>query len=158
MTRKGERSRRHDHRHRVTAGPARALAGAAPAGVGSAGVRSTARRVRQAPVTVLVVGARGEAYALARHLPDDWSVCRADTVATEADADIMVVYGATGPAVAVALRRHPGATVLGVVATDEPVDVMVDVLEAGADACVRAAAATVIVGHLRACHRRRTAA
>jgi hypothetical protein len=155
MTRNGDRSRRHIHRRPVHVGPLSATREPVSAGRGPA---SAGRRSRPSPVTVLVVGARSEAYTLARHLPDGWSVSWAETVATTADADIMVVYGATGPAVAVAVRHHPAATVLGVVSAGEPVDVMVDVLEAGADACVRDAGAPVIVGHLRACHRRRAAA
>jgi hypothetical protein len=160
MTRKGDRSRRHIHRRPVHVGPLSATREPVSAARGpvSAGRGPATAGRRSRPVTVLVVGGRGEAYALARHLPYGWSVSWAETVATTADADIMVVYGATGPAVAVAVRRHPAATVLGVVSAGEPVDVMVDVLEAGADACVRDAGAPVIVGHLRACHRRRAAA
>jgi len=105
-----------------------------------------------------VIGSRTKAYSLARHLPADWSLRWADTVTASSDADVLVVYDATGPTVAAVLRRHPAVAVLGVVSSDEPVDVMVAVLEAGAESCVREAAATVIVGYVLACHRRRVAA
>ena len=67
----------------------------------------------------------------------------------------MVLYGATPRAVSVARRGHPATSVLGVVATTEPVDVFVEVLEAGAEVCIRDSSAAVIAGHLMACQRRR---
>jgi hypothetical protein len=81
----------------------------------------------------------------------------ADAPAEPAPADLMVLFGATGPAVAAAVRRYPAIPLVGVVWRSDPVDLIVDVLEAGADACVRDGSLPVIVSHLRACERRRTA-
>jgi hypothetical protein len=71
--------------------------------------------------------------------------------------DLLVMGAATGPAVARARRWHPYAQIVAVIDQAAPADVIVDVLGAGADACVRAGSPEILAGHLRACQRRRQA-
>lgn len=58
------------------------------------------------------------------------------------------------------LGRHPELVVLGAVARDAPARTVVDVLTAGAMACVRIGeqpdAAAVVAAHLRICSRHRS--
>lgn len=116
-----------------------------------------AGRPHPSPVVVTVVGSVGSLTALADQLPEGWEVrsaARGEAVAT----DLLVIADATGSRVAAALRQNRGTPVVGVVDAFAPTDQVIEVLEAGADACVRSGEPAVVGSHLRACHRRRTVA
>jgi len=98
---------------------------------------------------VLVVGDRSKALGIARHLPPGWAARRSATLPRRTDAELLVLCDATGPAVAAARRRHGTSALLAVVAVDAPGEVIGEVLEAGADACVRDGSTASVVGHLR---------
>lgn len=114
----------------------------------------TILQYRQA-VTVSVVDGDGTVGALARHLPAHWTIERITDLGHTMDAELLVVGGATGPAIARARRWHPYAVIVGVIDHAAPADVIVDVLSAGADACVRAGSAAILAAHLRALKRSR---
>jgi hypothetical protein len=108
-------------------------------------------------VVVTVVGNAGSLTALAAQLPHDWEV-RAAGPGEPADTDLLVIANATGPRIAAAVGRHPGVPVVGIVDASAQAEQVVEVLEAGADACVRSGQAALVGSHLRACYRRRAIA
>jgi hypothetical protein len=132
-----------------------------PRGVGS----STEPELGAAPaalsaspaVVVTVVGPAGSLAALAEHLPADWAV-RPATPGQPSRTDVLVIAAATGLRIAEAVQRNPGIPVVGIVDALAPAETVVDVLEAGADACVRSGQPALVGSHLRACYRRRTLA
>jgi hypothetical protein len=69
--------------------------------------------------------------------------------------DLMVLGAATGELVSAARLLYPDASIVAVIDADSPVEPLVEVLQAGADACVRAGSPAVLAGHLMASHRRR---
>jgi hypothetical protein len=103
--------------------------------------------------TVSVVDGGGTVGALARHLPADWTIERIADLGTTMDIELLVVGGATGPAIAQARHWHPYAVIVGVIDQAAPADVIVDVLSAGADACVRSGSAAILAAHLRSLKR-----
>jgi hypothetical protein len=105
-------------------------------------------------VTVSVVDPGGTARGLSAHLPPGWTIRALADLADAIEVDLLVLGAATGPVVARARRLHPYSQIVGVIDQAAPADVIVDVLGAGADACVRAGSAEILAGHLRACHRR----
>jgi hypothetical protein len=109
------------------------------------------------PVVVTVLDATGQVGALRAHLPADWEIRPLSDMGFIAEVDLLVLGNATGPAVARARRLHPYAGIIAVIDLAAPVEVIVDVLGAGADACVRSGSTAILAGHLRACHRRRRA-
>jgi hypothetical protein len=72
--------------------------------------------------------------------------------------DIVIVTKASGARITAVRRRYPGTPVVGIVDAAAPVDRVVEVLEAGADTCVRSGLPALIASHLRACLRRTPAA
>ena len=108
-------------------------------------------------VTVSVVDLGRTAGRLAAQLPAGWAIRELTDPAAAADADLLVLGAATGPAVARARRLHPYSQIVGVIDHAAPAEMIVEVLGAGADACVRAGSVEILAGHLRACHRRRLA-
>jgi hypothetical protein len=110
--------------------------------------------VAEPSVVVAVVGSPSLVALLSNLLPDGWVArdFRPDTIGA---AELVVLAGATGSAVAAARAAAPDAGIVGVVDPVAPTAVIVDVLEAGADACVRCGDAWVIAGHIAACRRRR---
>jgi hypothetical protein len=107
-------------------------------------------------MTILsLVDRDGTVGALARHLPADWTIERITDLGNSTDIDLLVVGAATGPAIAQARRWHPYAVIVGVIDHAAPADVIVDVLSAGADACVRSGSAAILAAHLRALNRTR---
>ncbi|MFI5955034.1 hypothetical protein [Cryptosporangium sp. NPDC051539] len=106
------------------------------------------------PVLVTVVGAPGSLNALAEQLPAHWIV-RSAALEDVGDTDLLVIGRATGHRVAAAVRQHPGTPVVGLLDSYAPAEQVVEVLEAGADACVRSGQPALVGSHLRACHRRR---
>jgi hypothetical protein len=103
---------------------------------------------------VAVVGSPPLAAALSPLLPDGWEAreFRPDSLAS---AELVVLADATGSAVKAARTVAPVAGIVAVVDPLASTAVIVDVLEAGADACVRSGDATVIASHITACRRRR---
>lgn len=104
-------------------------------------------------VLVTVVGTPGTASALADQLPPHWRVESADLADVD-HTDLLVIGAATGARIRAAVRQHPGTPVVGVVDPYATAEQVVEVLEAGADACVRSGLPTLVGSHLRACHRR----
>lgn len=108
-------------------------------------------------VTVSLVDLGRTAGRLAAHLPAGWAIRELTDPGAAAEVDLLVLGAATGPAVARARRFHPYTQIVAVIDHAAPADVIVDVLGAGADACVRAGSVEILASHLRACHRRRLA-
>lgn len=104
-------------------------------------------------MTVSVVGAAGDVAKITQYLPVNWVVRPLADLGATTDVDLLVLGGATGPAVAKARRRYPYAVIVGEIDRDAPARVIVDVLSAGADACVRAGSAAILAAHLRALRR-----
>src|ERR1700755_2284835 len=94
-------------------------------------------------VTVLVITGARRFADLDRHLPDDWQVQHRSSLDPGGgpDPDIVVLDGVGFPAaprvVTAACLRHPTAAVVAVIGPYSDHEEVVDVLEAGADACVR---------------------
>jgi hypothetical protein len=108
-----------------------------------------------ADVQVAVVDRVGQVDGLAAFLPRRWATRHYDSVYAVGGFDLMVLCGATGEMVSAARVLHPDASIVAVIDTDAPVEPLIDVLQAGADACVRAGSPAVLAGHLMASHRRR---
>jgi hypothetical protein len=111
----------------------------------------------RATVTVTVLGRAGQASVLRPHLPESWAIRSVADVRAASDRDLLVLGSATGSKVALARQLHPYTVIVAVIDQAAPVDVIVDVLGAGADACVRSGSTAILAGHLRACQRRRQA-
>jgi hypothetical protein len=93
--------------------------------------------------------------ALRLALPTGWILARsADGAHPLADV-IIVVAASDGRSVARARRRHPRDPLLAIVPAMADSSVVVDALDAGADACVRTAGAAVVASHLVSMQRRR---
>jgi hypothetical protein len=112
---------------------------------------------RRPTVVVTVIGHAGSLSALADQLPAHWTV-RSAAADEHVDTDLLVIAGATGSRIRAALVGHRGVPVIGIVDAFASAEQVVEVLEAGADACVRSGQAALVGSHLRACHRRRTLA
>ncbi|SHN28068.1 response regulator transcription factor [Cryptosporangium aurantiacum] len=109
------------------------------------------------PAVLVTVVGPGSLAALAEQLPPHWSV-RCAPLAEVGDTDLLVIGGASGARIRAAVRQHPGTPVVGVVDSYASAEQVVEVLEAGADACVRSGLPALVSSHLRACHRRRALA
>ncbi|MCW2506798.1 MAG: hypothetical protein JWO79_5082 [Actinomycetia bacterium] len=111
--------------------------------------------VSEPTVVVAVVGSLPLAAQLPALLPPEWAIldARPDSIG---GAELIVLTSATGSAVTAARTAAPLAGVIGLVDALTPTSVIVDILEAGADACVRSADPLVIAGHVAACYRRRS--
>jgi hypothetical protein len=160
--RHGERGRRTTRAVRFTQSGKAAPRGKAESDGKAAKSMKIAKFVRELPapvttVTVTVLGRAGQASVLRPHLPDNWAVRSVADVRAANDRDLLVLGSATGSNVALARRLHPYTVIVAVIDTAAPVDVIVDVLGAGADACVRSGSTAILAGHLRACQRRRQA-
>lgn len=104
--------------------------------------------------------------SLALALPDGWQLAVAQ-VGPLADAlvdmalagpDALLLVDADGDSVRAVRSRLPTTPIVALLPVDAPAGGVVDVLQAGADACVRGSdPAAVLVAHLRACLRRRSA-
>jgi hypothetical protein len=108
-----------------------------------------------AHVRVAIVDRVGQVDGLAAFLPRRWATRHYDSLYGVGGFDLMVLGGATGEMVSAARVLHPDASIVAVIDADAPVEPLVDVLQAGADACVRAGSPAVLAGHLLASHRRR---
>lgn len=108
-------------------------------------------------VVLTIVGPPGSLAALAAQLPEHWTV-RGTADDDGSDTDLLVITSATSDRISAAVHRHPHVPVVGIVDTLASVEQVVEVLEAGADACVRSGQPALVSSHLRACHRRRMVA
>jgi DNA-binding NarL/FixJ family response regulator len=106
-------------------------------------------------IDVLLIAPAHRLTELERHLPDGWVVTRrAEMPAGCREPDIVLLDDPGPRSVTAACLRHPAASVVAVLSPYSDHQAVVDVLEAGADACVRSATAPVIAAHLEACRRR----
>ena len=108
-----------------------------------------------AHVRVAIVDRVGQVDGLAAFLPRRWATRHYDSLYAVGGFDLMVLGGATGEMVSAARVLHPDASIVAVIDADTQVEPLVEVLQAGADACVRAGSPAVLAGHLLASHRRR---
>jgi hypothetical protein len=106
-------------------------------------------------VQVAVIDRVGHVDGLAAYLPRRWATRHYDTLFAADSCDLLVLGGATPDLVAVARLMYPEASIIAVIDAQAPVEPLVAILAAGADACVRAGASAVLAGHLLASHRRR---
>jgi hypothetical protein len=109
-------------------------------------------------VTVLLSAADSRFTDLARHLPQDWQVlrCAADQLTRPPrEPDIVLLDDPRPEAVTDTCLRHPTAAVMVVLSPYGDHQDVVDVLEAGAVACVRSHTTAVIAAHVEACQRRK---
>jgi DNA-binding response OmpR family regulator len=109
-------------------------------------------------ITVLLVAAGSRFTDLGRHLPQDWQVVHRQQLTFGGRDPDIVVLDAPGPkAVTITCLRHPSAAIVAVLSPYSDHQEVVDVLEAGADACVRSNTTAVIAAHVEACQRRQAA-
>jgi len=91
---------------------------------------------------------------LGSRLPAPWVLAPED----DPLLDVAVTTDGAPEHVRAVLHAHPGSTVLAVVPYDAPAEVVVDLLEAGADGCLRDGDAREVLAHLQALDRRTRAA
>lgn len=106
-------------------------------------------------VLVTTYGPVGGDQALAAALPLGWHLTRTPTD-DDPRSDRLVVVAANGGAEVASVRRgHPRDPILAVVPLMADSSVVVAALEAGADACIRSSASSVVASYLVAMQRRR---
>jgi hypothetical protein len=99
----------------------------------------------------------GVVAGLMRHLPSSWAVTPAAGVAAAGPDDLALLVYPTAAEVASAHQAlGGGARLVVLIESTASADRVAEVLEAGADTCVRAGSAAVLAGHLMACRRRTT--
>jgi len=103
---------------------------------------------------VVVVGPVATLRSLAAAVPGSWSVTAVDEVGDLTVADLVVLTQPTVGKVNSTLARQPDASVLALVAPTTRVDLVVELLQAGAAACVRSGDPGLVAAHLLACSRR----
>jgi hypothetical protein len=108
-----------------------------------------------AHVRVAIVDRVGQVDGIASYLPRRWATRHYDSLYAVGAFDLMVLGGATGDMVSAARVLHPEASIVAVIDAEASVEPLIEVLQAGADACVRAGSPAVLAGHLLASHRRR---
>lgn len=109
-------------------------------------------------VTVLLVAGDTRFADLTRYLPQDWTVLRRPTHEPVVRDPAIVVLDDPGPrAVTAACLRHPASAIVVVLSPYSDHQEVIDVLEAGADACVRSNTTAVVAAHVEACRRRQAA-
>lgn len=97
----------------------------------------------------------GVVAGLVRHLPSSWTVTPAAGVAAAGPDDLALLVYPTAAEVRAAHRAlGGGARLVVLIEAAATADRVAEVLEAGADTCVRAGSAPVLAGHLVACRRR----
>jgi hypothetical protein len=106
-------------------------------------------------VLVTTYGPGGGDDALAAALPLGWRLTRTAT-AGDPHSDRLIVVAANGGAEVASVRRaHPRDPLLAIVPLMADSSVVVAALEAGADACIRSSASSVVASYLVAMQRRR---
>ncbi|MFI5909101.1 hypothetical protein [Dactylosporangium sp. NPDC051541] len=109
-------------------------------------------------IDVLLIAPAHRLADLDRHLPEHWVVTRrAEMPAGCREPDIVLLDDPGPRSVTAACLRHPAASIVAILSPYSDHQAVVDVLEAGADACVRSGNAPVIAAHLEACRRRQAA-
>ncbi len=117
-------------------------------------------------VSIGVVDPSRRLPSLAAALPDAWQLAAAQVGPLAAalvdvalaGCDALLLVDADGDSVRTVRSRLPRTPIVALLSVDAPAGGVVDVLQAGADACVRGTdPAAVLVAHLRACLRRRSA-
>jgi hypothetical protein len=109
-------------------------------------------------VTVLVVGALTRLHDLTPFMPDGWTVLRREHFDGEPQpADIVVLIEPSAALVTRACLQNPAAAVIAVLSPFSDHDDVVNVLDAGADTCVRSGNAAIVAAHAEACRRRQLA-
>ncbi len=113
-------------------------------------------------VTLLVVGPAGCLHELPGHLPAAWQLRWAETGAQPSGADMVLLMDADAGAVAQMLRSSHEVVVVAAVANHAPARTVVEILNAGAVACVRlgdpGGSAAIVAAHLMVCSRHRAPA
>lgn len=105
---------------------------------------------------VAVVGPTLRKGNLAPHLPTHWTVTHHRQLEV-GDPDLLVLLAPSDAKVRDARRRRPDTVILVVLSLLDPPESVVEVLDAGADSCVRTDAAGIVATHVLACRRRQLA-
>jgi hypothetical protein len=113
----------------------------------------TAAALFDEEVLVAVVGPTLRKGDLAEYLPPRWTVTHHRHVEV-GDPDLLVLLAPTDAKVRDARRRLPDTVIVAVLSLLDPAESVIDVMQAGADTCVRTDSATVVATHVRACRRR----
>jgi hypothetical protein len=103
---------------------------------------------------VVLVGLVGTLRSLPAALPPTWSVDALDEIGDLTVADLVVLTEPTTGKIASVRARQPGAAVVALTHPDARVDQVVELLQAGATACVRSGEPGLVAAHLIACARR----
>ncbi len=99
-------------------------------------------------------GSAGTLRGLTDDLPSSWSVTEVDEIGDITVADLVVLTQPTSGKVASVLARQPDASVVALAHPTARVDLVVELLQAGATACVRSGDPGLVAAHLVACSRR----
>ncbi len=108
-----------------------------------------AARIRSAPRVVLLGPRVGQG------LPDAWQAVRLSATADIRDGDVVILDSPDVPLVAELLSTRRRVSVLALLPRDAGSQLVVELLDAGAEVCLRGAGALELHAHLVAVHRRR---
>jgi hypothetical protein len=103
---------------------------------------------------VVVIGPPGQLRRLSRNLPASWNVEFVDEVDELPSADLVVLVRPTPGTVAAVHVRQPEAAVVALAHPSTRAETVVELLQAGATACVRSGEPELVAAHLLACARR----
>ena len=103
-------------------------------------------------VHVALVGSRTDVADIASLLPRRWRATRYHRLSLVDDADIVVLGSATSDRVAAARLLNPTATIVAVIDPRAAVAFLVQMMRAGADACVRAGTSAWLAEQVLAAH------
>jgi hypothetical protein len=106
-------------------------------------------------VLVVAYGPLDVDDSLAAALPIGWTLARSDTRSRPITELLVIVAAASGSDVAEARRAYPDDPLLAMVPLMADSSVVVEALDAGADACIRTAGPSVVASYLIAMQRRR---
>jgi hypothetical protein len=111
----------------------------------------------QSPV-VVVLGNPGRVAGLGSYLPAGWSVRAAGELDDVRTGEIVLFTSATVPDIGHARAALPRrASIVALVDSAAPAEMVAAVLTAGADVCVRGGQPAILASHLVACRRRQLA-
>ena len=105
-------------------------------------------------VTVEVVGSRVLARLLEAAVAPGWRVVATAAPSHHPCVDLTVLVRPTPPQLTRVLARQRGVAVVAVLDPTAPIGQIVELLDAGASACVREGPVRLLVAHLEACLRR----
>lgn len=145
-------------RRRDGAGPAAGPAAGSGAGHGGGFGAGPDAGVTAEVVTVEVVGSRALARLLEAAVAPGWRVVATAAPSHHPCVDLTVLVRPTPPSLAQVLARQRGVAVVAVLDPAAPIRQIVELLDAGASACVREGPVRLLVAHLEACLRRPCAA